>query len=201
MAGCAKQNADQTAGLGGGRRRARQPAGLHRQCRRSRLLRKRFVGTDAAGRGTRSTSRRSGSISTAAMRSPSKATPTSAARVSTTSHSAPAARRPCSAYLASRGVRRSACTPSPTARNGRWRCVTIFPAGRRIAAPSRCSTRVPKSGLRGYLLHRPSQMAGLAAAILPSWSFRGVWSLCRVGFACHLSSCQGAGEIGSCALI
>ena len=38
-------------------------------------------------------------------------------------------------YLISRGIAQRACAPSPTARSGRWRCATIFPAGRRTGAP------------------------------------------------------------------
>ena len=37
-------------------------------------------------------------------------------------------------YLVSRGVSAHACAPSPMAKNGRWRCATIFLAGRRTAA-------------------------------------------------------------------
>ena len=37
-------------------------------------------------------------------------------------------------YLSRAACRPSACTRSPTARNGRSRCATTFPAGRRTAA-------------------------------------------------------------------
>ena len=41
-------------------------------------------------------------------------------------------------YLASRGIDRTACARSPTARSVRSRSVTTSPAGRRTAARSRC---------------------------------------------------------------
>ena len=103
LAGCAKQQIDQTAM--GWQRRAGQPAGLRRQCRRPRVLRDRLDRAHAASARRRSTSRRSGSATTAATRSPSKAMPTSAARANTTSRSAPAARRPC-ANISSRAASR-----------------------------------------------------------------------------------------------
>ena len=48
-------------------------------------------------------------------------------------------------YLVSRGIRRSACAPSPTARSVRSRSATTSPAGRRIAARSRCSGPAPSA--------------------------------------------------------
>src|SRR5512133_3155411 len=59
------------------------------------------------------------------------------------------ARRQCATISLRAGLTRNACAPSPMARNGRSRCATIFHAGRKIAARSRCSTPAPDRRKRG----------------------------------------------------
>ena len=61
-------------------------------------------------------------------------------------------------YLVSRGVAPRASRPFPSARNGRSRFATIFPAGRRIGAPLPCSraararqTAPAPSGAGGFI--------------------------------------------------
>src|ERR1700761_6458246 len=49
--------------------------------------------------------------------------------------------KPCANICRRAASRRNACAPSPTARSGRWRCATIFRAGRRTGARSPCSIR------------------------------------------------------------
>ena len=121
-------------------RRRRAAAGLHRQCRRPRLLRHRFDLDPRRGRGRRSTGRRSG-----CSKYPHYAITIEGhadERGTREYNIALGARRAAVArdYLVvARRRRRTACGRSPTARSVRSRSATTSPAGRRTAAPSPCS--------------------------------------------------------------
>ncbi len=81
--------------------------------------------------------------------SPSKAMPTSAARANIISRSAPEGPRRSRNIWPPAASPRRACIRSAMARNGRSRCATTSPAGRRIAARSRCSAAINReAGLR-----------------------------------------------------
>ena len=85
--------------------------------------------------------------------SPSKATPTSAAPANTTSRSAPAAPRRCATISRRAASSPTACAPISYGKERRSRSATTSRAGRRTAAPSRCSTRHHK---RPELASRPT---------------------------------------------
>ena len=140
LGACAKNDAEgRRPGRRGGRGSG-QLSGFCRQCRRSGVLRDQFDRIHVDRPGDARPSRRAGSTSTDATPSRSRGTPTNAARANIISRSAPAAPRSAKDYpdragrfsLAHR--RRSAM-----ARSGRSPCATTFRAGRKTAAPSRCS--------------------------------------------------------------